>query len=283
MRTQLAILIAGALAVLSCSSSSQGRTYTLQGQVLSIAPDRQEATIKHEEVKGLMPAMTMPYKVKDARLLGGVAPGDLVDARLVVASNEAYLSEVRKVGEAPLPTEKPAASSGFELLRPGEAVPDVALVNQDGKIERFSAFKGEPVVVTFMYTSCPLPNFCPLMDRNFARIQQTLKSDPAYGRVHLVSVSFDPAVDTPAVLKQHARELGADLSRWTFFTGDRDDIDRFASRFGVSISRAPDDPRNITHNLRTAIVGRDGRLVKTYTGNEWTPSEVVADLKSVIG
>src|SRR5690349_4870911 len=116
MRTQLALAFAGALAVLSCTSSPKERTYTLQGQVLSIAPDRQEATIKHEEVKGLMPAMTMPYKVKDARLLSGVAPGDLVDARLVVASNEAYLSEVRKVGEAPLPAEKPAASSGFELL-----------------------------------------------------------------------------------------------------------------------------------------------------------------------
>ena len=108
-----------------------------------------------------------------------------------------------------------------------------------------------------------------------------MKEDPAVGRVHLVTVSFDPATDTPPVLKAHAETLGADPKRWTFLTGDRDDVDQFAARFGVSIARAMDDPRNITHNLRTAIIGADGRLVKVYTGNEWTPAQVLADLRGL--
>jgi protein SCO1/2 len=247
-----------------------------------VTPDHTEASIKHEEIKGLMPAMTMPYKVHDERLLAGVAPGDLINATLVVEANEAYLSAVKKVGEAPLPATTPSASSGFELLKAGEAVPDAEFVDQDGRKQRFSGFAGSPVVLTFIYTSCPLPNFCPLMDRNFARIQQEIAGKPEFARVRLVSISFDPITDRPPVLKKHARELGADPARWSFFTGDRDDIDRFAARFGVNITRELNDPLNITHNLRTAIVGADGKLVKAYTGNEWTPGEVIKDLERVV-
>jgi protein SCO1/2 len=183
--------------------------------------------------------------------------GDLINATLVVVSNGAYLSTIKKVGEAPLekpPAEapNPSASSGFELLKPGDAVPDAAFVDQDNRKRRFSDFKGSPVVMTFIYTKCPLPTFCPLMDRHFATLQTSLRSNAALGAVRLVTVSFDPVTDTPAVLKAHAKQLNADLARWTFLTGDRDEIDRFAARFGVSISRAMNDARDITHNLRTA-------------------------------
>ena len=117
-----------------------------------------------------------------------------------------------------------------------------------------------------------------------AAIQKKLKGDPALARrVHLVTVSFDPLTDTPPVLRKHAREVDADLRTWTFLTGDRDEIDRFAARFGVSVARALNDQRDITHNLRTAIVDAEGRLVKVYTGNEWTPDQVLADVRSVRG
>ena len=275
-----------ALLVCACSTRSDQRVYTLQGQVLAVAPNHDGATIKHEEIKGLMPAMTMPYKVKEAKLLDHIAPGDLINATLVVVSNDAYLTMVDKTGSAPLeqpPAATQAASSGFELLKQGEIVPDTSFVDQDGKKLGFSAFKGSTVVVTFIYTRCPMPTFCPLMDRHFATIQTRLKDGPALENVHLVSISFDPIADTPPVLKKHARTLEADPRRWTFLTGTRDDIDRFAARFGVSISRALDDPLNVTHTLRTAIVDADGRLVKVYTGNEWTPEQVLADLKPVVG
>jgi protein SCO1/2 len=164
-------------------------------------------------------------------------------------------------------------------LKPGEAVPDVPFLDQEGRKTTIASLKGQTVVLTFIYTQCPLPTFCPLMDRHFVTIQERLKADPALSKVHLATVSFDPVTDTPPVLKKHAQQLGADLTRWTFFTGDRDDIDKFASRFGVTIARDTSDPKNITHNLRTVIIGPDGKLKKTYTGNEWTPDQILADLR----
>lgn len=230
-----------------------------------------------------MGAMTMSYKMKDAQQLKDIVPGDLINATLVVETNGAFVTDVKKVGQAPL--EKPIidtpASSGFELLKAGDPVPDANFVDQNGKKRQFSTFKGSPLAITFMYTKCPLPDFCPLMDRNFASVQQTLGTDPTLKKVHLVSISFDPVTDTPAVLKQHASELKADPARWTFLTGDRDEIDQFASRFGMTISRSQTDPVNITHTLRTAIVDADGRLVKVYTGPDWQPGQVIADLKAL--
>jgi protein SCO1/2 len=275
------------LAASACSPKPDERTFTLQGQVQSLDLPRKLVVVKHDEIKGFMPAMTMPYEVRDLGVLGGLAPGDLVTATLVVVSNGAYLSVVKKVGQAPLekpPTEAPnppAASSGFELLKPGEAVPDGAFVDQDGKKRRFSAFKGSPVVMTFIYTRCPLPTFCPLMDRHFVALQKAFGEDPSLKAVHLVTVSFDPASDTPAVLKAHAKSLNADLTRWTFLTGDRDEVDQFAARFGVSVARAMNDPRDITHNLRTAIIDADGKVAKLYTGNDWSPQQVLSDLQGL--
>lgn len=275
-----------ALLAAACSKPAAEHRYTLQGQVLAIAPTRQEATIKHEAVRGFMDAMTMPFKVRDSRQLDGVAPGDLITATLVIVNDDAYLTEVKKTGSAPMEQPAggtPSASSGFDLLKPGEQVPGTPFVDQDGRKRDFTSFKGSTVVLTFIYTRCPLPNFCPLMDEHFATIQKKLAADPVLkGRVHLVTVSFDPATDTPPVLQRHAKTLDADLTTWTFLTGDGDAIDRFAARFGVWVTRAADDPGNITHNLRTAIIDSDGRLVKLYTGNDWLPDQVMADLKPLV-
>jgi protein SCO1/2 len=112
-------------------------------------------------------------------------------------------------------------------------------------------------------------------------LQKALKGDASLNRVKLVTVSFDPVTDTPPVLKKHAKTLDADLTRWTFLTGDRDDVDQFAARFGVSVSRALNDARDITHNLRTAIIGADGTLVKVYTGNDWSPDQILGDLRTL--
>ncbi len=286
MRNPLACFVVMAALVPACAQKSDERRYPLHGQILSLDPAHQLVTVKHDDIKGFMPAMTMPYNVRDMNVLEGIAPGDVVDATLVVFSNGANLIDIKKVGTAPLeppPADAPTpkASSGFELLKPGEAVPDASFLDQDGRRRRFADFQGSTVVMTFIYTKCPLPTFCPLMDRHFAAIQKTLKTDAALSKVHLVTVSFDPVTDTPAVLKAHARTLEADLSRWTFLTGDRDEIDRFGARFGVSVSRALNDARDITHNLRTVVIDADGKLARVYTGNEWTPSQILDDLKSV--
>jgi len=284
MRASMLLAIALSLLVGACAGPPDQRQYTLQGQVLSVTADRREANIKHEEIKGLMPAMTMPYKAAEGQQFENVAAGDLVTATLVVVSNGAYLKDVKKVGEAPLetaPQAAPSASSGFELLSPGEVVPNTRFVDQDGKTRDLASFRNSTLVVTFIYTRCPIPTFCPLMDRHFAAIQTRLKTEPALRHVQLVSVSFDPIADTPPVLKKHAAALGADPKFWTFLTGQRDEIDKFAARFGVAVTREVNDPLDISHNLRTAIVDAKGAFVKAYSGNEWTHDQVLADLRHI--
>jgi protein SCO1 len=286
MQRRVVLVIAAALTLAACTSRSNQRTYAVHGQIVAMTPDRQEATVKHGEIAGLMPAMTMPYKVKEKGELNAVKPGDVIDATLNIVENDAYLTGVKKVGEAPLEEAPPepatvTTGTGLPILKPGEIVPDSPFVDQDGRKRAFKSFRGSMVVLTFIYTRCPLPTFCPMMDRHFVTIQEHMHDDPALKNVHLVTVSFDPAYDTPEVLKKHARELDADLSRWTFLTGDAEAIAKFGARFGVFVTRASNDPRDITHNLRTAIIGPDGKLLKVYTGNEWTPEEILNDLKPV--
>jgi protein SCO1/2 len=288
MRIFTAFSLGIALLTSACSGASNNHEYKLQGQIISISPDHKDATIKHEDIKGFMSAMTMPYKVREAVEYENLVPGDLINATLVVVSNDAYLKNVKKVGNAPLEAPLaeaavPAASSGFELLKLGQPVPSGKFVNQDGTPTSLDAFRGSAVLVTFIYTSCPMPTFCPLMDRNFVTIQNKLKAEKNELNVHLLTVSFDPVTDTPPVLKRQAEKLGADTKLWTFVTGDRDDIDQWASRFGVSVSRAMNDPRDITHNLRTGIIDRQGNLVQIYTGNEWTPDQALADIRVMVG
>jgi protein SCO1/2 len=212
MRSFLGLVLCAALSLPACSRSDE-RRFTLNGQIETLDPPVKNLVVKHGEIKGFMPAMTMPYEVRDAKVLGGLAAGDLITATLVVETNGAYLTDIKKTGSAPLermPPEppNPSASSGFELLKPGEPVPDNAFVDQDGKKRQFANFKGTPVVMTFIYTKCPLPTFCPLMDRHFAALQKPLKADPALAKVHLVTVSFDPATDTPPVLKRTRKTRG---------------------------------------------------------------------------
>jgi len=288
MRIFTAFFLSLALLASACGggSSPDRKEYTLQGQVLSVALERKEAIIRHEEIPGFMSAMTMPYSVLEAKEYENLKAGDLITATLIVEPTKAYLQQVKKVGEAPLAVADGGAApaaSGFELIKTGAPVPDQTFVNQDGKSVTLSSLRGDAVIVTFIYTSCPMPNFCPLMDQQFAKMQAKLKENNNLLRAHLLSVSFDPQIDTPPVLKAHADTLGADPRLWSFVTGDRDEIDKWASGFGVSISRATNDPRDITHNLRTALLDRQGNLVQIYTGNEWTPEQVLADLRVMVG
>lgn len=288
MRIFTAFFLSLALLASACGggSSPDRKEYTLQGQVLSVALERKEAIIRHEEIPGFMSAMTMPYSVLEAKEYENLKAGDLITATLIVEPTKAYLQQVKKVGDAPLAVADGGAApaaSGFELIKTGAPVPDQTFVNQDGKSMTLSSLRGDAVIVTFIYTSCPMPNFCPLMDQQFAKMQAKLKENNNLLRAHLLSVSFDPQIDTPPVLKAHADKLGADPRLWSFVTGDRDEIDKWASGFGVSISRATNDPRDITHNLRTALLDRQGNLVQVYTGNEWTPEQVLADLRVMVG
>src|SRR5258706_8755225 len=162
MRCFTAFSLGLALLASACTGTSDRHEYRLQGQIISIAPDHKAPTIKHKDIKGFMSAMTMPYKVREANEYENLVPGDLINATLVIVSNDAYLKDVKKVGSAPLekaPAEAamPPASSGFELLKVGQPVPDGQFTNQDGKPVTLEAFRGSAVIVTFIYTNCPMP------------------------------------------------------------------------------------------------------------------------------
>ena len=155
------------------------------------------------------------------------------------------------------------------------------LIDQDGKPLSMASLRGHRVALTFIYTRCPLPDFCPLMDKHFAAVQKTIKKTPDAGR-------RAPGVGHPRPGVRHAggarrsmrRRSAPTRARWHFVTGDRRTRSlAFAKRFGV-IAEPAKRAVDIVHNLRTAVIDPEGRLVKAYSGNDWTPAELVADLKA---
>jgi protein SCO1/2 len=269
------------LFVFSCAMSvacSRGRAYELRGQIHAVDQPRQEITIKQVDIRGFMPGMTMPFKVKDARLLLGLEAGDFVKAALVVEDTRAYLSSVERTGHAELTATLPVPR--VDVLEPGQPVPDVRVTNEAGTARTLSDWRGRIVAVTFTYTRCPLPDFCPRMDQQFKNVQGEILADARIrDRIALLSVSVDPTFDTPQVLAAHAQRVGADPRVWHFVTGQRDALAAFASRFGISIIRDGSNAADITHNLRTAVIASDGTLLTILNGNDWTPADLMRALR----
>lgn len=270
------------LALLGGCKAESDRTYPIRGQVIAVGATGRngtELTITHDDIPGFMPGMTMAYFVREPKGLDGVGPGDLVTATLVLKGSEIYLVQVKKTGHADLPAGARPVKI-MDVMQPGDKVPDDPLQDQEGATRTLSDWRGRALAVTFVYTRCPLPDFCPLMDRHFGDLQKAIAADPRLrDRVHLVSVSFDPAHDTPAVIQAHARARAADARTWSYLTGAPAAIDHFTSRFGVSAIVEKDAAQTITHNLRTAVIDRKGRLVKIYSGNDWTVDELLTDLR----
>jgi protein SCO1 len=283
VRRHLSFSVLALLALMVAADCARGpapREYRLTGQVLSVGPAGDELLVRHDDVKGFMPAMTMPFRLKDKGLARDRRPGDLIRATLMVTDEESWLTAVVKTGWAPLrdgpETSRPAA----ELVEPGELVPDETLVDQGGRAFRVSSLRGSAVLVTFIYTRCPIPDFCPRMDAYFAAVQKALGDGRLRGPVRLLSVSFDPAFDTPAALTAHAAAVGADPKVWTFATAPADRVEAWGARFGLSVIRDATDPSDITHNLRTAVIDRQGRLVTVLDGNRWTVEQAIVALGS---
>jgi protein SCO1/2 len=254
------------------------KTFVVRGQVRSLDLTHRTVRITHEAIPDYMPAMTMPFEVKDVAVLNGLAPGDEVQFELAVTDDDSWIARVQKLGSA-APAEAAAAADASaatladreaERVQVGETVPDFQLVDQDGRAVRLSDYRGRAVVLTFIYTRCPLPNFCPLMSKHFAELEQRLNKELP-GRYHLLSISMDPEFDTPAVLKEYASRYEARAADWTFATGDAGQIDTVAQLLGLYYVR---ENGLISHDLRTALIGPDGRLVHLWKSNVWTPYEV---------
>jgi protein SCO1 len=261
-------------ALLNGCQRTPERRFDLKGKVISVDKEHRQVTMAHEEIKGFMAAMTMPFTVKDDWALGVLAPGQTVEATLVVQEDRSWIEGIRISKTEPAP-ESAATTS---VLKRGEEVPDFGLLNQDNKPIKLSQYRGRPLLLTFIYSRCPLPEYCPLTSKNFAEIYRNLPSLPPAKKPHLLTISFDSDYDTPAVLRNYARRYMNPLSfeDWEFATGSMDQIKEITAYFGLIYRK---ESGQITHSLVTALIGPDGKLAHLYLRNEWTPKDVLADLR----
>lgn len=251
-------------------------THIVQGRVVGFG-GLSTLYIEHGEVSGFLPAATTPFQADDSFPLDSLEVGDAVQVAVVSGSREFGVTGIERLPDNAIP-RNPAlpvgtqeAISGNTAIDVGEEVPDVTLTNQDGEAVRFGDYSGRLLVLTFIYTNCPLPNFCPLMSENFARMQPELKA--AYGTdVQFLSISFDPKNDTPQVLSNYAARYTDDFSNWTFATPTAEEgLEKAKEAFGITTF---EQEGQIMHNLTTALIGTDGKLVWLWRGNTWTPEDI---------
>src|SRR5208283_5456070 len=186
----------------AAAAAGELKTFPVRGKIVSVDAAKGEVMLDHEAIPGFMDAMTMPYKLKDASILSELHPGDVLTADVLVSQDpdaDVLLDHIVIVAQA-RPDYRPPVS--YHVPVPGDAVPDFKLRNQDGRPIHLGQFRGKTLLVTFIYTRCPLPNFCPRVTRYFAVVDKQLAADAAlYAKTHLVCVSFDPEHDTPERLR----------------------------------------------------------------------------------
>jgi protein SCO1/2 len=247
-----------------------------------------EVELDAAAIPGFMDAMVMPYKLKDPAVLAELHAGDTLRATLIVPEQESgggsVLDEVVITGQA-----RPVAKLATDLQPPvpGQSVPDFALLDQSGKTIHLGQYRGRVLLVTFVYTRCPLADYCPRMSRNFAEIDKALAADPKlYAKTHLLSISFDPKYDTPAVLRSYGGAYTGNYTHetfdhWEFAAPNERDLAAVLKFFDVAAT--PEQNRTVTHSLSTMVIAPDGKVYKWYGSNDWTPSAVVADVHQALG
>lgn len=279
----LALILAGAFLSSSCHRSPPAaKRYPFTGRVISIDSQSQSALIDGDAIPGFMDAMAMAYKIKPDSTLNHLTPGDAVSAEVVIlqpksddAAPDYWLENVKVIGHG-----APAAANSSRLPAPGDDVPDFSFTNQSGKRISLQQYRGNILLVTFIYTRCPFPDFCPRMSSNFAEIYKQLDTNPALTSTHLLSISFDPEHDTPKVLHDYAFTVAhthdpALFKRWEFVAPTAADLPKIADFFALTIKP---EGGLITHTLSTAVIGPDGRIVKWYHGSDWQVSDLIKDV-----
>ncbi|HTZ59125.1 MAG TPA: SCO family protein [Acidobacteriaceae bacterium] len=263
--------------------SEAGAIYQIKGIVVSSDAKRGEVMIDTEAIPGFMGAMTMPYKLAQPGIATELHPGDHVMARLRVTNSTSVLDQIDVTQQAQ-PDYKPAKL--YNVPAKGETVPNFRFLNQDGKTIDINQFRGKALLITFIYTRCPLPDYCIRMSRNFATVQHLLSANPLiYNKVHLLSVSFDPEHDTPKVLRSYGTMYTGDhgaqaFSHWDFAAPSASELDTVEEYFNVGVSPGPNN--TLTHSLSTALIAPNGKIFTWYPNNDWEPSVVVDDIQRAV-
>jgi protein SCO1/2 len=275
------------VAAVSDLTAAQTR-HSLRGMVLTVDVARKTVVVSHESIPNVMPAMTMPFEVRSARELEGIVPGAIVSFTLVITKESAHAENLRivryeSVEQDPLTARRlrllqKVTGAGSTPLAVGQTVPDFTLTDQAHTRVSLSQFRGKVVALNFIYTSCVLPQFCYRLANQFSVVQRRFQ--PRMGRdLVLLTVTFDPARDTPERLAEYARQWNADRSNWRFLTGSVDDVGRVCRLFGVD---AFPDEGLISHSTRTVIIDRRGALSASIEGNQHTAAQLGDLLDAVL-
>jgi protein SCO1/2 len=253
--------------------------HSTTGLVREIAPDRRSAVIRHEEIPGYMPRMTMELNVRETNELSGIAPGDTIAFRLLATDDTHWIEGIRRLAAGstnPAPPDAGAAVSPRPRpLKPGDPMPEARFTDENARTFALSDLRGQAVAFTFFFTRCPLPDFCPRMNQHLAAARKALVADAqAPTNWIFLSISFDPEFDRPAVLQTHARTYrGMDPDRWLFAVADLPTLRDLAPRLDLRMTK---EAGSISHNLRTVVLDPSGRIHRQFDGNRWTPAELAA-------
>ena len=282
------ILLAGcvALALLSCgpSTNSDERAdhYDTRGVVRGFSPDRSTIEIQHENIPDFMPSMTMPFVTRDPKQIADLRTGDAISFRMAVTKKDFWIENVKKIRREDVNVAEPKRTSPVSAdrdtrLTEGDKMRPFSLTNQNGERISIDTFHGNSLVLTFVFTRCPVPNFCPRMSNNFEELQEAIKSSTGtLATTRLLSVTLDPAYDTPKVLSDYAGFHHADSKIWSFATGDEKEIDSLTRAFSVY---RQNEGGTISHGLATALINKEGKIDKIWRGNAWTPAEVIREIQ----
>lgn len=250
------------------------RRYTARGTVHDVFAERGQVLIEHEDIPGLMPAMTMSFDVADQDVAARLRSGQMIEFELVFDGHSYVVEDFEVVGSAP--KEDGWVAFGDALVR-ADPAPPFELTDQVGETLRLADLAGRVLLVDFVFTRCPGP--CPILTTSHVKVQRAIP-DAWKDRVHFVSISVDPAYDTSALLLAYGEARGVDFERWSFLTGPEDRVDAVLQAFGVGRTRGESDL--VEHTVITYLVDGNGRIVKRYFGLQHEPEAVAADVVTLV-
>jgi protein SCO1/2 len=279
-------LICTSIVFLACSpkedaSKQAVKEFNVKGVVQEVQDEGRTVVIEHEEMPGYMAAMTMPFRVKDPTQSEGLAPGDEIQFTYKVAELSSWIEAIKPTGRKVKWDPPPASSApSSQLLKVGDPFPDFQLINEFGEPIQLKDYRDSVVALSFIFTRCPVPEYCPTMMRNFKAVDALLKADgDSQINYKLLTVSFDNEYDTPEVMKTYGEQFGQDSSNWNLATSSSEaDIRTLGEAVGLMFGKSK--TAIYSHNLRTVVIDPTGRIAKIFTDETWKPETLVRDMKA---
>jgi len=261
------------------STTATNQIYAVRGVVQALLPDHRTATIKHEKIPGYMAAMTMDLSVKDTNEFNGVSAGDEITFNMVVTEDDDWIEKIQRTGKTEVVKPPPTWHVVESELKVGDVLPDYEFTSETGRLIRFSDFRGSAVAFTFFFTSCPLPEYCPRMNKHFAEARKILTADTnAPANWELLAISFDSSFDTPEILSGYGKFYrGDETNHWLFAVASTNTLASLAPKVDLNFWRVDG---SISHNLRTVVLDGTGKIAHQFDGNDWTPPQLAEAIRA---